>query len=132
MGGYKNLLLLFIALLLFAANVYAQEKSDSTKSAKAVQVQDTTKTQAKQDIPGIEEELVLGEISIEAIIEKPNVDIISKRKKPEIEEISFIDRSFEAEIKEVPKDFHLYDKELDEPKKLDKLRKILTKDKKKK
>ena len=132
MGGSKILFLLFMVLLFITSNAYAQAQTDSTKSKKTTQAQDTTKAQKKPDIPGIGEELVLGEINIEAIIEKPNVDIIPKRKKPEIDEISLIDRSFEAEIKEVPKDFHLYDKELDEPKKLDKLKKILTKDKKKK
>jgi hypothetical protein len=129
MSGLKIFLLVVVGILISVSFSFAQARSDSTKSAGEIitpaQMLDTT----KQGIPGFGEDLVLGEIAIEAIIEKPNVDIIPRRKKPEIDELIFIDRSFEKEIKAVPKEFHLYDKELDEPKKLDRLRKVLTKSK---
>ena len=76
-------------------------------------------------------EIELGEINIEAIIEKPNVDIFPKRIKADVDEISFIDRTFEQEIKAIPKDLLLYDEDLDSAKKLTKLRKILLKKQKK-
>lgn len=107
--------------------ILGQERADTTRAGTNQILQQ--KRQAVVDttadvVPG---ELVLGEINIEAIIEKPNVDIIPKRRKPKVEEIAFIDRSFAPEIREIPKDFHLYDKELDAPKKLDKLLKALEK-----
>lgn len=116
-----------VALLLAATNGLAQQKSDSTKS---VQAQDSTRAVA-QPPSGPVDEIVLGEINIKAIIEKPNVDIIPKRKRPELEEMSLSERSFAREIREIPRDLHLYDKELDAPKKLDKLKKMLSKDKNK-
>ena len=123
-GHFKNMLCMLITLLCLVANGFAQQKSDSTATAKKhTQAQDSsaTKTQAIAA-----DELVLGEINIEAIIEKPNVDIIPKRKRPQLEEITLSARSFAKEIRAIPKDLQLYDKELDRPKKLDKLKKILT------
>lgn len=120
-----------VGVQFIAAAAVAQQKSDTTATRKVTQKQDSVRTRA-QAPAGPVDEIVLGEINIEAIIEKPNVDIIPKRKRPELEEMSLSERSFAREIREIPKDLHLYDKELDEPKKLDKLTKILTADKKKK
>ncbi len=68
-------------------------------------------------------EIDLEAIEIQAVVEKPNVDIISKRSKPEWEETRFIDRSFDAELKQAPKDLMLVDDELDRTQKLDALKK---------
>lgn len=68
-------------------------------------------------------------IEIQAVVEKPNVDIIPKRTKPEWEETRFIDRSFEAELKRAPKDLMIVDEELDRAQKLDALKKVETKKK---
>lgn len=68
-------------------------------------------------------EIDLEAIEIQAVIEKPNVDIISKRTKPEWEETRFIDRSFDAELKQAPKDLMLVDDELDRTQKLEALKK---------
>lgn len=68
-------------------------------------------------------------IEIQAVVEKPNVDIIPKRTKPEWEETRFIDRSFEAELKRAPKDLMIVDEELDRAQKLDALKKAETKKK---
>ncbi len=76
-------------------------------------------------------EFELGEIIIEAVVERPNVDIFPKRIKVDMEEIAFIDRTFEHEIKEIPKNLLLYDEELDSAKRLTRLRAILKKRQKK-
>lgn len=68
-------------------------------------------------------------IEIQAVVEKPNVDIIPKRTKPEWEETRFIDRSFEAELKRAPKDLMIVDEELDRAQKLEALKKVETKKK---
>ncbi len=59
------------------------------------------------------------------------MDIFPKRVKVEMEEIAFIDRTFEREIKEVPKHLLLYDEELDSAKRLTRLRALLEKKQKK-
>ena len=86
---------------------------------------------AKPDTAKANEEMELESISIEAIIEKPNVDIIPKRLEPELEEVEFVERSFERELKEVPKDMLLLDDDLDRVAKLEGIKKMLEKKKKK-
>ena len=76
-------------------------------------------------------EMELEAISIAAIIEKPNVDIIPKRVPPVWEEIEFVDRSFDPELKALPKDLLLLDDDLDRVARLDGLKKLLEKKKKK-
>ena len=76
-------------------------------------------------------EMELESISIEAIIEKPNVDIIPKRMEPELEEVEFVERSFERELKEVPKDMLLLEDDLDRVAKLEGIKKMLEKKKQK-
>jgi len=119
-------ILFFLGGFYFMGTVCAQEKS--TENAKTA-IEKSSKKGADEKSGAVEEkeELVLGEISIDAVIEKPNVDIIPKRKKVKLGRITFIDRSFEKEIKALPRTLFLYDKELDVPKKLGKLNKILKK-----
>lgn len=118
---------LFGILLCTVDQVVAQQaRQDSARGSTAAlrtQKADTSKAQPVS-------EFELGEIVIEAIIERPNVDIFPKRVKVDVEEIAFIDRSFEPEIKEVPKNLLLYDEELDTAKKLTRLKAILEKKRK--
>jgi len=86
---------------------------------------------AKLDTAKAPVEMELESISIEAIIEKPNVDIIPKRVEPELEEVEFVERSFERELKEVPKDMLLLEDDLDRVAKLEGIKKMLEKKKKK-
>jgi hypothetical protein len=86
---------------------------------------------AKADTAKPIQEMELESISIEAIVEKPNVDIIPKRVEPELEEVEFVERSFERELKEAPKDLLLLDDDLDRVAKLEGLKKVLEKKKKK-
>jgi len=85
----------------------------------------------KPDTAKAGEEMELESISIEAIIEKPNVDIIPKRLEPELEEVEFVERSFDRELKEAPKDMLLLDDDLDRVSKLEGIKKMLEKKKKK-
>ncbi len=129
---------LIFGLALVAAPAFGQsspQQNDGSQapSARAAAADTLTAPAASsQDTTGISGgELVLGEINIEAIIEKPNVDIIPSRVKPNVEDVAFIDRSFEHELKEIPKNFLLYDEALDSPKKLDQLFQLLRKKKSK-
>src|SRR5262245_7782397 len=69
------------------------------------------------------EEIDLGTFAIQAVIEKPNVDIIPKRTEPDWEEARFLERSFGQELKEVPDELMLIDEELDRAQKLETLKK---------
>jgi hypothetical protein len=93
--------------------------------------QDTTKV-ISEDVPArkILKEQVLASIKIEAVVEKPSVSIIPKRREPEFGEIEFIDRSFEHELKQGPKRLVILEEYLESAKKIKKLKKILAKKKK--
>jgi len=105
-------------------------RPDTVKSAPAKK--DTVPFKlARPDSAKASVELELEAIAIEAIIEKPNVDIIPKRIVPELEEVEFVERNFERELKEVPKDLLLLDDDLDRVAKLEGIKKILEKKKKK-
>jgi len=103
---------------------------DTTKAAKNAKPEPAAPI-AKPDTTKASEEMELESISIEAIIEKPNVDIIPKRLEPELEEVEFVERSFDRELKEVPKDMLLLDDDLDRVAKLEGIKKMLEKKKKK-
>jgi hypothetical protein len=90
-----------------------------------------TPAAAQSDSSKLAAEMELESISIEAIIEKPNVDIIPKRLAPELEEVEFVERSFDRELKEAPKDLLLLDDDLDRVAKLEGLKKLLEQKKKK-
>ncbi len=103
---------------------------DTTKATKNAKPDTATPT-AKSDTAKANEEMELESISIEAIIEKPNVDIIPKRLEPELEEVEFVERRFDRELKEAPKDMLLLDDDLDRVARLEGIKKLLEKKKKK-
>ena len=69
------------------------------------------------------DEIDLGTFAIQAVIEKPNVDIIPKRTEPDWEETPELERHFGQELKAVPDDLMLHDEELDRAQKLETLKK---------
>jgi len=81
--------------------IFAQEKTSKQDTTKAAA--DTTKNITKLDTNVKSAEIELIEITIEAEIEKPRVAILPKRIEPELGEMEFIDRSFENELKQGPR-----------------------------
>jgi hypothetical protein len=141
----KRILIAIFALSFLPALAVAQTDSskvqaaaaDSAKTAAHGTVKAVTPAKpveasrpAKPDSSGAGGEMELEAIAIEAIIEKPNVDIIPKRVAPNLEEMEFVERSFDRELKEVPKDLLLLDDDLDHVAKLEGLKKMLEKKKK--
>jgi len=114
---------LFTCLLIFlwAASARAQAPSTATPADTTRGKPVTTNPSGAEAASG--DDLELETIEIQAVIEKPNVDIIPKRTKPEWEETRFIERSFETELKQAPKGLMLVDDELDRAQKLDTLKK---------
>lgn len=125
------LLLLGISLLMMASSVaYSQvnrARPDSVRSSwsDSVRISDTTRTA----LPG-EAEIELSEITIEAVVEKPSVAILPRRLEPRLEEMEFIDRSFERELKKVPTKPLLLDDQLVRPKKIEDLKQKMLQKKK--
>jgi hypothetical protein len=101
-----------------------------TVKAKVIQP-DQAAHPARPDSSKTVQEMELEAIAIEAIIEKPNVNIIPRRLEPELEEVEFVERSFDRELKEVPRDLLLLDDDLDRVARLEGLKKLLEKKKKK-
>jgi len=65
-------------------------------------------------------EIVLEEIKIEAVVETPSVALVPKRLTPDFGKMEFVDRSFEKELKAVPKQPMLTDGDLKEVKQIKK------------
>lgn len=78
------------------------ENADSTANA-------STASEFEADVTG---EIILEEIKIEAVVETPSVGIVPKRVDPEFGQMEFMDRSFEKELKAVPKQPMLISNEL--------------------
>jgi hypothetical protein len=102
-------------------------RPDSVRSSwsDSVRISDTTRT-----APPGEAEIELSEITIEAVVEKPSVAILPRRLEPRLEEMEFIDRSFERELKKVPTKPLLLDDQLVRPKKIEDLKQKMLQKKK--
>ncbi len=112
----KNWLAFIIICLCFFANTtFAQSDSDKKKA----------KTSKKK-----QSEIILDDIVIEAIIDKPNVAILPTRRLKKLGEIDFINRSFATELKAAPEKSFLFDGEFEKPKKIDNIKEVLKKRKK--
>lgn len=100
------------------------QKINSTKTEKSKQDTSRQNIQSQAD-KRIEEEIELAEINIEAVIEKPSVSIIPKRITAELNEMEFIDRSFEKELKKAPDKPLIVDDRLFVPQKIENLKQKL-------
>jgi hypothetical protein len=140
-------MLLIFVLLAFASGVQAQETPPSQEetpspetarpdslpvlqklnqdrsSAPATGAPASGKSTTAKKEETVDEEIDLGTFAIQAVIEKPNVDIIPKRTEPDWEEARILERSFGQELKEVPGELMLIDEELDHAQKLETLKK---------
>lgn len=73
------------------------------------------------------EEIILETIPITAMIEKPNVALIHRKAETDVGEVPFNLRSFDQELKEKPEVISEYGKELENPKRVKKIKKSLEK-----
>ena len=144
MDGMKrkaNDLLLFIFMIQFfiTASILAQQnrtqvavdsaRIDSSRMIQPVgSLPDSVETR-EVDLTDFSGEIMLEEIKIEAIIETPSVAIMPKRAKPELGKMEFMDRSFENELKAVPKKPMLLKKEFQGVKEINKEKAKSQKDK---
>ncbi|MFQ5770174.1 MAG: hypothetical protein ACE5HX_06540 [bacterium] len=113
---FNLIILLTLSFLFVSQKGFAQMDRSQVNS-------DTTNIKVKQ-------EMVLDEIVIEAVIEKPNVAILPTRQVSEFDDIQFINRSFEKELQAAPEKLLLIDINAEVKKNIDKLKKILTHKKK--
>lgn len=133
----KMRMIVFVLACCWPLAGLAQSAPDQPKPAapdtmKAKMMQpDQTARAARPDSSKPAQETELEAIAIEAIIEKPNVNIIPRRLEPELEEVEFVERSFDRELKEVPRDLLLLEDDLDRVARLEGLKKLLEKKKKK-
>lgn len=79
----KTYYILFLFVLVLAQTVFAQNETKSQADTSAA-------------------EIILGEILIEGVIEKPNVSILPTRMETDFERIEYINRGFAQELKALP------------------------------
>jgi len=111
---------------MFAQDSQLKQDSLSVKTTHADSIKKTS------PVVKLEGDIVLEEITIEAVLEKPSVSILQKRIDPELGDLEFIDRSFDKELKKYPNTPMINDKRLFEPSKIERLQKSLKKKKEKK
>lgn len=75
----------------------SKAKFDSTKFADQ---KDSTKTVSHVASAN---DINLEDIVIQAVVEKPRVAILPKRLEPNLSKVEFVERSFENELKKIPK-----------------------------
>lgn len=127
-------MLLLVGMKPVAAQEAQQAMPDSVAKSSGLVRQQAPADTAKKLPAAVKEksdpnELELEAIAIEAVIEKPNVDIIPKRVKPDFGEMRDLERSFARELKSVSKGILLHDDTIDQPQKVDGLKKIPAKKK---
>ncbi len=103
-------LLQILTILLFATtSIFAQANSSKKDKGKTNRVG----------------ELILDEISIEAVLEKPNVSIFANRERPRVGSSEFTDRSFQKELSELPGKKILFSKDFFKIKKVHDYKKLI-------
>jgi hypothetical protein len=120
MYSWIKILILIVILILGSQQLIAQTNQQPVDTVKMVTPADTTRKNT-----GINEEIELMEINIEAVIEKPSVAILPKRIEPQLGESEFINRSFEKELKQAPDKLMIMDNRLFVPKKIEDLKEKL-------
>lgn len=128
MAPLRFVLICALGVMVLSASAFTQTKKPARPGATAQATRtaspgDATKANAQQ-----EQELKV--IEIKAVVEKPGVAILPKRAEPEFGEIEFVDRSFDHELKQGPARPMFIDSELESAQKLEKLKKLLAKEKK--
>jgi len=78
----------------------------------------------------VQKEQVLEAIHVEAKIEKPSVSIIPKRIEPPLEEVEFVRRSFDRELKSLPQQMISFALGRSKVREIYEVKKILAKDRK--
>lgn len=127
------LLLVSISLLLIIPESAISQAAKAKSDTAAIALQDSVKKDGGANSgKKIEAEIELTEITIEAVVEKPSVAILPKRIEPQFEEMEFIDRSFEKELKKVPDKPLIMDDRLAVPQKIENLKQKLIQKKKEK
>ena len=128
--GRSIVMVMFILAFCLSAQVgSAQTDSSDSKKQKA---EETTEASQRSEEAGTDEssDMVLDEILIEALIEKPNVAILPSRELSTLEEIEFINRSFEKELKALPRGLFVVDRKAEQRKSIERLKAILKQQKK--
>jgi hypothetical protein len=120
MCSWTKILMLLVILILGSKQLIAQSKPQQVDTTKSVIQADTVRKSL-----GMDDEIELMEINIEAVIEKPSVAILPKRIEPKLGEAEFINRSFEKELKQAPDKLMIMDNRLFVPKKIEDLKEKL-------
>ena len=118
-----------IVFLTFATLAAQEEKSAATPDTAVVQAKAKTDTTAAAKKPAYKE-YILQTIRIEAVIEKPTVTLIPKRTETDVGQVPFRARSFDKELKTKPKALSNYGEELENAKRIQKIKKLLVKESK--
>ena len=109
--------LMILVIAVFASAVMGQtQPQDVNKNLTAKTAADSSSEIV--DLVELDGDIILDEINIDAIIEKPRVSILTKRIDPEFGELEFVARSFDRELKSAPQKLMIEDDRLFLPNKI--------------
>ncbi|RMF66118.1 MAG: hypothetical protein D6743_06950 [Calditrichaeota bacterium] len=106
------ILAFILGLLSISIRAHAQE------AAGAVAQDDSTSARKKKEI-------VLDEILIEAILEKPNVAILPSRPALKLDKMAFVTRTFDSELRAAPSKTWFFDADFDKVHRAEQVKKLL-------
>ncbi|OQX87841.1 hypothetical protein B6D60_02955 [candidate division KSB1 bacterium 4484_87] len=104
-----------VVLMFFSIQALAQDGNSKAKNTSAAD------SSSVAPVVQLEGDIVLEDINIEAVIEKPRVSIVPKRMNPEFGELEFVDRSFDHELKSFPQKALVKDDRLFKPQRVNKI-----------
>ncbi|MFQ5500651.1 MAG: hypothetical protein ACE5FH_13380 [Candidatus Zixiibacteriota bacterium] len=110
MQKWMTILVLLLAVT-WCGRLSAQDK-------KPVSASDSTKSRNSG-------ELILDEIQIEGVVEKPNVTILRNRLTSDFGAVEYEERTFDRELRALPDKHSLFDEEFESVKKVNNLKKVL-------
>lgn len=126
---------LFFWLMLLIMGAFVSTVSGQTQQRavdRNMNIQSTADTLSDAvNLVELDGDIILDEINIDAVIEKPRVSILPKRIDPEFGEMEFVDRSFNKELKSVPQRLMIEDGRLFQPNKIKRFKQNESSDKEK-
>ncbi len=104
-----------IVVFLLAVGWYGSASAQDKKTA----------TESDSTSSRVSGELILDEIQIEGVVEKPNVTILRNRLSSDFGAVEFEQRTFDRELRALPDKRSLFDEEFESVKKVNNLKKVL-------
>lgn len=118
----RTLSIFLVCFILMTVSAFAQESQKNENKANKRSVEQSTASDIK--------EIQLDELHLDAQIEKPSVSILPTRLEPQLENVEYIIRYFDQELKMVSDKIYGFHSDRRKFTKIENLKKLLAKERK--